>query len=282
MQIGKFDIKIAWDGYFKLDGGAMFGIVPKPLWSRSDSADDRNRIVLGLNPMVIRSSDKIFIVDTGIGDTWDKKNLDILGLDRSVNLTASLREMGINKEDVNGVILTHLHFDHSGGATELDGNGSPIPAFPNAVYYVQKKEWDFAVNPNERTAASYLPENILPLDKNKQVRFLDGDGEIEEGIYCEITGGHTPSHQMVILESGGQKVCYVGDIMPTSSHIKLPYIMGFDTNPMDTLTAKKKLIAKALEENWLIVFPHSPHLKAGYLRQTDKGITLENIDINKE
>ena len=280
MQIGKFQVDIAWDGYFKLDGGAMFGVVPKPLWSKIDPADDRNRILLSLNPMVVRFDDEIFLVETGMGNKWDEKNSEILGLDRSVNLIKSLGEMGISKEDINGVILTHLHFDHVGGAVEKTGNGELRPAFPNAKYFIQRDEWNFAVSPNERTKASYIPENTLPLEEHGRVQFLHGDEEIVSGISVEVTGGHTPYHQIVILDSGGKKVCYIGDIIPTGSHIKLPYIMGYDTNPLDTLAAKKKLISRALEENWLIVFPHSPRLRAGYFQQTDKGVVLDPVSLS--
>ncbi|MCH7781902.1 MBL fold metallo-hydrolase [candidate division KSB1 bacterium] len=281
MKIGKFDIKIATDGFFKLDGGAMFGVVPKPLWNKTDPADERNRILLSMDPLVIRFDNEIFIVDTGIGEKWDDKNLEILGIDRNTNLVKSLKEMEISKNDVTGVILTHLHFDHAGGATEKGENGKYRPVFPNARYYIQKNEWDFAVNSNERTAASYLPENFLPIEEYGQVHFLKGDGGIVDGIRVEITGGHTPYHQMVIIKSEGQTACYVGDIIPTRSHIKLAYIMGYDLNPMDTLKAKKKLIANALKENWLIVFPHSPRMKAGYFEETEKGVSLKPVDLNE-
>lgn len=282
MHIGKFEILIAWDNYFKLDGGAMFGVVPKPLWNKSAPADERNRILLSLNPMVIRFDKEVFIVDTGIGDKWDEKNKDILALDRSSNLIKSLSEICINKEDVTGVILTHLHYDHTGGSVEKDENGGLTPAFPNAQYYIQRGEWDFAVNPNERTKASYLPENFLPLLEHSRVQFLKGNEEIVSGIRVEVTGGHTPYHQIVLIESGGKKACYLGDIIPTNSHIKVPYIMGYDTNPLDTLAAKKKLIKQALEENWLVVLPHAPRLHAGYLQQTENNVVLSPVDLNKE
>jgi len=282
VRIGKFEILIAWDNYFKLDGGAMFGIVPKLLWNKTNPADERNRILLSLNPMVIRFDKEIFIVDTGIGDKWDKKNKDILALVQTSNMTKSLSEMGINKEDITGVILTHLHFDHTGGSVEKDTNGSLMPAFPNAQYYIQQGEWDFAVNPNERTKASYLPDNFLPLHEHRRVRFLKGDEEIVGGIRVEVTGGHTPHHQIVLIESGGKKACYLGDIIPTNCHIKIPYIMGYDTNPLDTLEAKKRLLRRAIEENWLIVFPHAPRIRAGYLKQTENGIILTPADLNED
>ncbi len=280
MKLGKFELQIAWDGYFKLDGGAMFGVVPKPLWDKKDPADDRNRILLSLNPLIIRFDNEIILVDTGIGDKWDEKNSDILCLKRSDNLLNSLSKLGIGKNDITGVLLTHLHFDHSGGAVELNDSGELIPAFPNAVYFIQEGEWDFATNPNERTRASYIPDNILPLNKYGKVNFLNGNQEIFPGITVEITGGHTPFHQMVLIESEGNKACYCGDIIPTASHLKVPYIMGYDTNPLDTLEYKKKCIKRAIDEEWLVIFPHSPRMRAGYLKETDSGVVLKQVEVN--
>ena len=280
MKLGKFELLIAWDGYFKLDGGAMFGVVPKPLWSRNDPADDRNRILLSINPMVIRYDNEVILVETGIGDKWDDKNKDIMDLNRKDNLLKSLKEFAIEKQDVTGVILTHLHFDHSGGAVELHENGDLIPAFPNAKYFIQQKEWDFAVSSNERAKASYIPENFLPLEEHGHMVFLNGDQEILPGIYGEVTGGHTPHHQVIHLESEGKKACYIGDIIPTASHIKLPYIMGYDTNPLDTLASKKRLINSALDEKWLVIFPHAPRIHSGYFQDTGSGIVLNPFDLN--
>ena len=280
MKLGKFELLIACDGYFKLDGGAMFGVVPKPLWSRNDPADDRNRILLSINPMVIRYDNEVILVETGIGDKWDDKNKDIMDLNRNDNLLKSLKEFAIEKQDVTGVILTHLHFDHSGGAVELHENGDLIPAFPNAKYFIQQKEWDFAVSSNERAKASYIPENFLPLEEHGHMVFLNGDQEILPGVYGEVTGGHTPHHQVIHLESEGKKACYIGDIIPTASHIKLPYIMGYDTNPLDTLASKKRLINSALDEKWLVIFPHAPRIRSGYFQDTGSGIVLNPFDLN--
>lgn len=279
MRIGKFEIYIAWDGYFRLDGGAMFGVVPKVMWSRNDPPDDSNRILMSLNPMVIRWDKNVFLVDTGIGDKWNEKMTGVLQLDRKDNLLRSLKELGISREEITGIVHTHLHFDHNGGSTE-QMNGSIVPTFKNARYYVQKGEWDFAVSPNERTRASYLEENIAPLSEHKVVEFLHGNQEITSGLKVRVTGGHTPDHQAVILESEGKTVCYLGDLVPTASHLRIPYIMGYDTHPMDTLSAKKEILDQALKENWLLVFPHSPRMKAGYLEQTDDGVKLSPVDLN--
>ncbi|MFC1553801.1 MBL fold metallo-hydrolase [candidate division KSB1 bacterium] len=280
MKIGKFDLKIAWDGYFKLDGGAMFGVIPKPLWNKTDPADEHNRILLSLNPLLIRFDNENFLVDTGIGDRWDEKTISIYDIDRKNSLTQSLKEFSLKKEDITGVILTHLHFDHCGGSVEKDDNSVLKPAFPNAVYYIQKGEWDLAINPNERTRASYLTDNFLPLKEHGKVKFLDGNCEIIKEIRVEVTKGHTEYHQIVILESEGQTACYLGDLIPTSSHIKMPYIMGYDTDPMETLQFKKDLINRAVEGKWLIIFEHSPRIRAGYLEKTDKGVKLIPVDIN--
>jgi len=279
MRLGRFEIFTAWDGYFRLDGGAMFGIVPKPLWSKTDQPDERNRILMGLNPMVLKWDKEIFLVDTGIGNNWDEKNKDILQLDRSNNLINSLQEIGISKDKITGVIHTHLHFDHCGGSTE-EVDGEIVPAFPNALYYIQQGEWNFALNTNERTKASYLQENFLPLREHKRVEFLHGDQLIARGISVKETGGHTPFHQIVCVESDGQTLCYFGDIIPTASHVKIPYIMGYDTHPMDTLKVQKELIERAVKDRWIVVFAHSPRLRAGYLEQTEKGVELSQINLN--
>ncbi len=281
MKIGKFDIYTAWDGYFKLDGGAMFGVVPKTLWSKTDPPDDRNRILMSMNPLVIKKDSDIFLVDTGIGDKFPEKQIDILGLDRSVNLNNSLSEMGINPEDVTGVILTHLHFDHAGGNTIFNGKGEVEPAYPNATYYIQKGEWDLAMNAGPRTKASYLEENYIPLRENKQVEFLRGDCEIIRGIQVEVTGGHTEHHQVIYIESDGQKAIYFGDIIPTSSHVRVPYVMGYDTHPLTTVEVKERLLPQAVKENWLVLFPHSPRMKAGYLEETERGFKLNPVELNK-
>ncbi|MFC1564316.1 MBL fold metallo-hydrolase [candidate division KSB1 bacterium] len=282
MKIGKFEIYTAWDGYFRLDGGAMFGVVPKTLWSKTDPPDDRNRILMSMNPLVIKSDKDIFLVDTGIGDKFPEKQIDILGLDRTVNLHNSLKEMNINREDVTGVILTHLHFDHAGGNTVLNEKGEVEPAFPNAVYYIQQGEWNLAMNSNVRTRASYLQENYVPLREHKQVQFLRSDSEIIRGIHVEVTGGHTGHHQVVYIESDGEKAIYFGDIIPTSSHLRIPYVMGYDTYPLTTVEVKERLLPQAVKENWLVLFPHSPRMKAGYLEEGERGIVLKTVDINEE
>lgn len=279
MQFGSFELFIAWDGYFRLDGGAMFGVVPKILWSRTDPADDRNRILLSINPLVVKTGNSVFLIDTGIGSEWDDKSRDIFGIDRKSTVTSSLEHKGIGKEDITGVIFTHLHFDHSGGAVERNENGLFQPAFPNAVYYIQRGEWECAVKPNERTKASYPPENFLPLKKANAVHFLDGDGDIAPGISVLVTGGHTPYHQVVLLRSEGNIACYCGDLIPTSSHLHLPNIMGYDTNPLDTLEAKRRLITQAINEHWLVIFAHSPRMKAGYLVERAKKVELEPMEL---
>lgn len=279
MKLGKFEILTAWDGYFRLDGGAMFGIVPKPLWSKSDPPDDRNRILLGLNPFVIRAGNEVLLVDTGIGNKWDEKNRDILQLNGSGKLIKSLENLNITREQITGVIHTHLHFDHCGGSTEIV-DGETAPTFPNAVYYIQQGEWNFAVSPNERTRASYLKENIQPLRDSKQVKFLRGDEQIFRGISVRVTGGHTPHHQLVMIESDGKKACVFGDLIPTASHLKIPYVMGYDTHPLDTIEYKKEILREAMKDNWLVGFSHSPRLKSGYLEETEKGISLLPVDLN--
>ena len=280
MHFGSIELNIAWDGYFRLDGGAMFGVVPKPLWSKIEPADERNRILLSLNPLVIRSKAGIFLVDAGIGSGWDEKRRDIFGIEQPQTLHSSLEALGISKNDVTGVICTHLHFDHIGGAVEKAEDGAIRPAFPNAKYYIQRGEWECAVKPNERTRASYISEHFISLKKAAVIHFLDGSGEIAPGIAVEVTGGHTLHHQIIFVRSDGRTACYFGDLIPTSSHLHLPYIMGYDTHPVDTLAAKKRLIEQAITEHWLVIFSHSPIIKAGYLIQKEKSTEIKQILID--
>ena len=254
-------------GTFKLDGGAMFGVVPKVLWSRNVKPDRRNRITLGLNPLLIIGKDFKVLIDNGTGNKYSEKEIDIYGIRLKKD---PFKIYGIKKEDITHVILTHLHFDHAGGSTEYV-NGELKRTFPNAEYFVQKKEFEDAMKPNERTRASYKKENYEPIYKERKLHLLDGDAEIVKGIKVIHTGGHTRGHQFVVIKSKGEKAIYFGDIVPTSYHVPLPYIMGYDTYPLETLEVRRKYYKLASKEKWLCFFEHDPVPRAGMIKEGEKG-----------
>lgn len=270
MKLGAFEITPVTDGRFRLDGGAMFGVVPKVLWEKCCQADERNRIQMGLNCLLVRAHGKNILVDTGLGDKWDAKFTDMFAMDRTPPLYDSLKAQGLTAEDIHMVINTHLHFDHCGGNTMHD-DGALVPAFPKAKYFVQRGEYEDAARANERTRASYRKENFTPIAHVNQWEFLDGDTELAPGISVVVTDGHTKHHQCVKIESEGETAFYLGDLIPTVSHLPLPYIMGYDLYPMQTLETKRWVLERAFEENWLLIFEHDPNVQMGYVKKDVEG-----------
>jgi len=265
-----------------LDGGAMFGVVPKPLWSRRITPDDRNRIPLAMRCLLIEHPDGLVLIDTGLGNKEDAKFRDIYGVDNAgpggrTRLEAALAETGVAPADVRWVINTHLHFDHAGGNTweEQDQNGVAVGGarltFPNATYVVQWGDLDFARHPNERTRTSYLPHNFEPVAEAGKWRLLHGDVDVLPGVSVRVTPGHVPYHQSVLVRSGGETLFYLADVMPTRHHLPLPWIMGYDLEPLRTLESKRKLVREALEEEWLLFFEHDPDIVMGRVGEGEKG-----------
>ncbi len=274
MKIGNYEIFTVETGYVSLDGGAMFGVVPKVLWSKTNPADELNRIVLAMRVMVIKSDDRLILVDTGVGHKLNEKLSKIYNVDHKAHdLEKDLQAHGINVEDVTDVIITHLHFDHTGGATTIK-DGQVQPTFPNAKYYIQGEQWYWANNPSEKDRASYMPENFKPIEEAGQLVQLDGPKELFPGIEVLVMFGHTHGMQLVKVSDGEQTLLYCADLMPTASHIPLPYIMAYDNNPLITLEEKKRLLPQAVEENWILVFEHDPFRAAGRVVKTDKGFSL--------
>lgn len=271
MKLGAFEIFPLSDGRFRLDGGAMFGVVPKVLWERCCHADERNRIPLALTPLLIRAHGKHVLVDTGIGDGGGARFRDRYAVDRSPTLRDSLKSLGLGPEDIHLVINTHLHFDHAGGNCAWDEAGRPSPAFPKAHYVVQRGEYEDAVLPNERTRASYRPETFVPIAQAHRWEFVEGDAEILPGISVVVTHGHTAHHQAVKIESEGRTAFYLGDLIPTTAHLPLPYIMGYDLHPLKTLEAKRRVLEQASAERWLLIFEHDPQVQMGYVRREGEG-----------
>jgi glyoxylase-like metal-dependent hydrolase (beta-lactamase superfamily II) len=266
MIFGDFELVSLVDGFFRLDGGAMFGIVPKPLWQKRAAADERNRIQLGLRPLLVRG-EKTMIIDAGIGGKMDAKSIDIYAIDRTRHLDHALAAAGLTRADIDIVLASHLHFDHAGGFTERGATGAIVPAFPNARYVVRTAEWNDATHPHERNRASYLAENFVPLADAGVVDFVAGDETIMPGVHVVRTGGHTMHHQIVYIESAGRTAVFAADLIPTIAHIDEPWIMGYDLYPMDTLAFKRTFVRDAIDREYLIFFEHDPHTAAGFLRE---------------
>ena len=275
MIFGDFELLPLSDGSFRLDGGAMFGVVPKPLWERRAPADEKNRIRLGLRPLLVRTGKSTLIIDAGVGAKMDEKSLAIYAVDRTRTLDHSLADVGLTKASIDIVLASHLHFDHAGGFTERTLGGELLPAFPNARYVARTGEWDDATHPHERNRASYLQENFAPLADAKVLDLVPGDGEIIPGVRVVRTGGHTMHHQIVMIESGGRTAVFAADLIPTRAHVDVPWIMGYDLYPMDTLTFKRTFVREAIAHEYLIFFEHDPDIAAGYIRESNGRLFVE-------
>jgi methylmalonyl-CoA epimerase len=275
--LGNLRLTSVNDGLFRLDGGAMFGVVPRPLWEKKAPPDERNRILLGMRPLVVEAEWGRMIIDCGAGDKMDAKSADIYALDRRRHLDHALADAGLSAESFEYVLATHLHFDHFGGATARDAGGAVRPRFPKATYFIRRAEWKDATHPHERNRASYLQDDFLPLDKAGVVGFYDADQEIQPGVRVVRTGGHTGQHQIVFLESGGKTAVFTADLIPTTAHIQDPWIMGYDLFPMETLAFKKRFIRDAIEREHLIFFEHDPFVAAGYIREKDGKRSVEQV-----
>ena len=268
MKFGEFELFVVSDGTFRLDGGAMFGTIPKVLWERTNPADERNRILMGLNYLLIRTPTENILVDTGLGNAYDEKFAFLYGVDKSeTDLLKSLAAAGVQAADISAVILTHLHFDHAGGNCFREGEGEFQPTFPNAVYYINQGELAYAKEPDPRSSPSYLPYTWEPLEKRGQIALISGDKEVAPGVMILSAPGHTPNHQVVTVKSGELTACFLADLVPTPSHLKTHYVMGFDLDASTAMKNKERVLKQAQAENWLLIFEHSPGVKAGYLTE---------------
>jgi len=277
MQIGKYQLEEINAGSLSLDGGAMFGVVPKTLWQRSNPADELNRVALKTRSLLVRSESKIILVDTGIGNNWDEKFCRIYGVEgQNLELISSLKENGIAREDVTDVLLTHLHFDHTGGSV-IFSNGKYEPAFPNAKYHVQKRHFELAINPTEKDKASFIKDRFNPLIENNMLKFIDGEAEFDDNISFVVSNGHTNSMQLVKVSDGTKTLLYSADLFPFASHIPLPYIMAYDINPLITLSDKKRILSKAIEEEWILFFEHDPEIVAATVSQNLHGYGIDKV-----
>jgi len=278
-KIGDFIVHAIQAGGQKLDGGAMFGVVPKPLWEKRIRADERNRIQLGMRCLLIDHPSGLVLIDTGAGNKENEKFKDIYGLenegaDGATLLEDGLKQIGVTPQDVTLVINTHLHFDHAGGNTRNRSDGSLEISFPNATYIVKRGEYEFATRPNERTVASYFERNYTPLEAAEKIEFVSREKEIVKGIRVIPTPGHTPFHQSILIESAGERAFYLGDLVPTHAHLPLPWIMGYDIEPLVTLETKRGILKQALEEQWLLIFEHDATVAWGRIEHDGKAYRL--------
>jgi glyoxylase-like metal-dependent hydrolase (beta-lactamase superfamily II) len=278
-QLGRFRLHAIQAGGQSLDGGAMFGIVPKPLWERRIAPDARNRIQLGMRCLLIEHEIGPILIDSGAGNKEDAKFYDIYGVENAGSpgptcLEDGLRTVGVRPEDVVLVINTHLHFDHAGGNTTRDEDGRIRPTFVNARYVVQGGEYRYATHTNERTAGSYFNHNFVPIDEAGLFDFVNGEKEIVAGIRLLPTPGHTPHHQSILIESNGERALFIADLAPTAAHLPLAWIMGYDVEPLVTLETKRRVLTQAAAENWLIVFEHDATTAWSTIVRDGKGFGL--------
>lgn len=271
-------------GYFKLDGGAMFGVVPKSIWSKLNPSDENNMCNWAMRCMLIEEDGRLILIDNGMGNKQDEKFFSYYYLNGDDTLEKSLSKYGFGKDDITDVFLTHLHFDHCGGSIEKSGD-ELVPAFKNAIYWSNEKHWKWATNPNDREKASFLKENILPIQQSGQLKFIDTMDEIEftKNIHIRFVNGHTESMMLPQIQYNDKTIVYMADLLPSTFHIPVPYIMAYDTRPLESLREKKQFLTEALEKNYLLFFEHDPVTECCNLKLTDKGIRsnetflLENV-----
>jgi len=267
VSIGDFELTALSDGIYHLDGGALFGIVPKVLWSKKAAADERNLVSVGLNSVLVRTGEKNIVIETGIGNKLSEKMAEIYG--QPAKLLENLSAAGVSPEDIDIVINTHLHFDHCGWNT-VRRNGAIAPTFPKATYYVQEGEWKHA-HQGQRDSVSYLHENYDPLVESGRMQLLHGNQEIVPGISVEVFAGHTRDMQAVIIRSGGKTACYISDLIPTSVHVEVNWVMSFDLYPLETIESRKRYYSRAIPEDWLTLFTHDPEVPWAYVQKDERG-----------
>jgi glyoxylase-like metal-dependent hydrolase (beta-lactamase superfamily II) len=271
IKIGEYDCYSLSDGTFRLDGGAMFGVVPKKLWGSFYPADEENRIRLGLTPLLVAGKGTVLLVEGGIGQAFQnsEKLHSQYSIEKADCLEESLSSAGFGADDITHVAYTHLHWDHAGTACKMNDAGSFVPRFKKARYLVQKGEWNTAISGDPATRASYLPATLRPVEDSGLLQAVDGDFQVNDDILLKLTGGHTKYHQVMMLQSGGQGLIFWGDLIPTSKHVHLPFIMAYDNYPLDTYAMKERLLEETCEENFISAFPHN--IEPGFARIIREG-----------
>ena len=283
MQFGDFRVEIVPDTEFRLDGGAMFGVVPRALWSKMCPPDEQNRIRMNMNCVFVETDSERILIETGIGEKWSAKHKEMYGIARERSLPESLHAIaGVAAEDISIVVNTHLHFDHAGGNTSVNGEGKAVPTFPDARYFVSRHELEHAQNPSERDQASYFPENWQPLLESGQLETKESEYEVVPGLRMETYAGHNRSMQCWRLQSRGQTMFGFADLVPMRAHVSYPWIMGYDLFPTETLAAKKKLLPQAARESWACLFYHDPDQPLCKLIEEDGKLRPVSIEEFKE
>jgi glyoxylase-like metal-dependent hydrolase (beta-lactamase superfamily II) len=271
-------------GYFKLDGGAMFGVVPKSMWNKINPADENNLCSWALRCLLIEDGNRLILVDNGNGDKQDAKFFSHYYLHGDDTLDKSLAKSGFSKDDITDVFLTHLHFDHCGGSIKREGE-KLVPAFKNATYWSNKEHWDWAVYPNEREKASFLKENILPIEESGKLQFIEitggVDGKLGETAFTDhisvrFVNGHTQAMMLPQINYNGKTVVFMADLLPSAGHIPIPYVMAYDMNPLTTLHEKRSFLKEAVEGDYILFFEHDPVHECCNLQQTERGIRPKN------
>lgn len=276
MKFGDFEILSLAEQRFRLDGGTMFGVIPKSLWNRALPADDQNLIPMVATLFVLKAHGKIMIFDIGLGDTLSEREKKIYGTDGISALDSGLAGLGLTPEKVDYVILTHLHTDHCGGAVRMV-NGQYVPRFPKAKYLISRAEWEVALKPNERTAAVYVPERLRPIQEAGQVEFIDGSTELFPGIKAAHTGGHSEGHFALEMSSGGKQVWYYADIYPTQHHLRTPYIPATDVFPLTSMEVKRRTLPRLIKEDIILAFDHDVAMPFGRVKEVDGRMSVAPV-----
>jgi glyoxylase-like metal-dependent hydrolase (beta-lactamase superfamily II) len=263
-------------GYFKLDGGAMFGVIPKSMWQKANPADDNNMCTWATRCLLIDTGDRRILVDSGIGNKQDEKFLSRYYLHGDDSLEKGLATYGYKPEDITDVFHTHLHFDHCGGSVKKTEEGKLVPKFPNAQYWSNHQHWALAMNPNEREKASFLKENFVPLQEHNVINFVEGDKWIENFSVIHVSG-HTEEMMLPLIKYGDKHILFCADLVPSLHHISMPWVMAYDMRPNDTLNEKRQILPEALANNWVLMFQHDPVNECCTLEMTERGIRAKEI-----
>ncbi len=264
-------------GHFKLDGGAMFGVVPKSIWHKLNPADDNNMCSWALRCLLIEEGNRLILIDTGMGTKQNDKFFGYYFLHGNDTLEKSLNKYGFTHNDITDVVLTHLHFDHCGGAINYNDDKTLLtPAFKNATYYSNQKHWNWALTPNVREKASFLKENILPIQESGQLKFIDETTELIKGVNFIEVNGHTEAMMLPLIHYKNTTIAYMADLIPSAAHLPLPYVMAYDMRPLQTLTEKQTILNKAIDNNWTLFFEHDPNVECITIQRTEKGISKKD------
>lgn len=265
-------------GFFKLDGGAMFGVVPKTLWNKNQLADEKNLCSWAMRCMLIENGNQLILVDTGLGNKQDQKFFGFYDLHGDADLISSIRSKGYDKTDITDVVLTHMHFDHVGGAIQYNSSKTRLePTFANATYWSNEKHWHWAVNPNPREKASFLKENILPIQESGQLKFIEEGHSPFENVRFIHVDGHTEQMMLPVVDYKGKELIYVADLIPSSFHLPLPWVMSYDVRPLLTMQEKERVLDDAVQKDQILIFEHDPFHEAATVEQTEKGIRLREV-----